>query len=184
MAGKGRPAASDVARVAESLREAICSGAIAPGEQISTGAPGWPWGLNGATARSALAVVRGQGLAYWHRNWYYAAPGGPPQPGVSARLGRLLAAARAASGVTVPMLAARVVDGNGPWGPGGREHMIGLRVAAITAAEAGAWQPRRAWRHIDAALHAGGTLLHVHDNLYAGQHPLAGASSHGKGYVP
>ena len=44
--------------------------------------------------------------------------------------------------------------------------MIGLRIADITAAEHGTWQPRRAWQHFDAAVRAGGILVrarHLHD---------------------
>ncbi len=90
---------------------------------------------------------------------------------MTARLGRVLAGVRDALGLTVPALATRIVDGDGPWGPGSRQHMIILRIADITAAENGTWQPRQAWRHIDAAVHADGTLLRVHDNLYACQRP-------------
>jgi hypothetical protein len=159
-----------ISHIAAELRQAIASGAIPPGEQIRAGSPGWPCGLSGATARSALAIVRRQGLACWHRHGYYAAPGGSPQPAVSARLGHVLAGVRAAAGVTVGGLAARIVDGDGPWGPGGRQVMIGLRVADIAAAEDGAWRPWWLWERVDAALDAGGTLLRVHDTLYACQH--------------
>ena len=170
-----------VAAVAASLRRAIAGGAIAPGERIRAGVPGWPCGLSGTTVRSALAIVRGQGLAYWHRYGYYAAPAGPPLPTVSIRLGRVLAGVRAAAGVTVAGLAADIVDGDGPWGPGGREHMIGRRVAEITAAENGAWQPRWVWERIDAAVSAGGTLLRVHDNLFTGQDFHRPITTHRKG---
>jgi hypothetical protein len=91
---------------------------------------------------------------------------------VTARLGRVLAGTREVLGLSVARLAARIVDGNGPWGPGGREHMISLRTADITAAEHGTWQPRRTWQHIDAAVLAGGTILRVHDHLYTCQHSL------------
>ena len=156
--------APEVTRAAEGLREAIASGAIAPGERIRAGSPGWPCGLSGTTARSALAIIRRDGLAHWHRHSYYAAPAGPPQPAVIALLGQVLAAAREALGLSIPGLAARIVDGNGPSGPGGRQYMISLRIADITAAENGTWRPRQTWQHIDAALRAGGTLLRVHDD--------------------
>jgi hypothetical protein len=162
--------APEVTRVAEGLRRAIGSGAIAPGERIRVGSPGWPCGLSGIIARSALAIVRRDGLAHWHRHEYYAAPAGPPQPAVTARLGRVLAASRQVLGLSIPGLAARIVDGDGPWGPGGREYMISLRIADITAAENGTWRPRQAWEHFDAAMRAGGTLLRIHDSLYARRH--------------
>jgi hypothetical protein len=161
--------APEITQVAASLRQAISCGAIAPGEWIRAGSPGWPCGLSGTTARSALAIIRREGLAHWHRHGYYAAPAGPPQPAVTALLGQVLAGTREVLGLSIPGLAARIVDGNGPWGPGGREYMIGLRVADITAAENGAWRPRQTWQHIDAAMRAGGTLLRVHDDLYTRQ---------------
>jgi hypothetical protein len=170
MAGDAGSPAPEVTRVVAGLRQAIGSGAIAPGERIRVGSPGWPCGLSGTTARSALAIIRRDGLAHWHRHEYYAAPAGPPQPAVTARLGRVLAASRQFLGLSVPGLAARIVDGNGPWGPGGRAHMISLRIADITAAENGIWRPRWTWQYIDAAMRAGGTLLRVHDSLYARRH--------------
>ena len=170
MPGDASGPAPAIIGVAANLRQAIASGAIPPGEQIRVGSPGWPCGLGGTTARSALAIVRRQGLAHCHRHVYYAAPGGPPQPAVSARLGQVLAAVRAAAGVSVARLAVRIVDGDGPWGPGGRDLMISLRVADITAAENGTWRPRWTWEHIGAAMGAGGTLLRVHDTLYTRQH--------------
>jgi hypothetical protein len=173
--------AAEIIRVAADLRQAITGGAIAPGDRIRVGSPGWPWGLSGTTARSALAIIRRDGLAHWHRHEYYAAPAGPPQPVVTARLGRVLAASRRVLGLSVSSLATRIVDGNGPWGPGGREQMISLRIADITAAEHGTWQPRRAWQHFDAAVHAGGILLRVHDNLYTRQHFSRLTAPHGKG---
>ena len=108
--------------------------------------------------------------AHWHRHSYHAAPAGPPQPAVVALLGQVLVAARDVLGLSIPRLAARIVDGNGPWGPGGREYMIRLRIADITAAENGTWRPRQTWQHIDAALRIGGTLLRVHDDSYTRQH--------------
>jgi len=162
--------ALQVTAVASGLCQAITGGAIAPGERIRVGSPGWPCGLSGTTARSALAITRRQGLAHWHRHEYYAAPAGSPQPAVGARLGRFLAGIRCAAGVTVGGLATRIVDADGPWGPSGRQYMISRRADEITAAENGAWQPRRVWQHIDAAVGASGTLLRVHDNLYACQH--------------
>jgi hypothetical protein len=173
--------APEVTQVAQDLRQAITGGAIAPGDRIRGGSPGWPWGLSGTTARSALAIIRRDGLAHWHRHEYYAAPAGPPPPAVTARLGRVLAASRQVLGLSVPGLAARIVDGNGPWGPGGREQMISLRIADITAAEHGAWQPRRAWQHFDAAVHAGGILVRVHDGLYACQQSLPAHCNSRKG---
>jgi hypothetical protein len=101
-----------------------------------------------------------------HRHSYYAAPAGPPQPAVIALLGQVLAGTREALGLSIARLAARIVDGNGPWGPGGREYMISLRIADITAAENGIWRPRQAWQQIDAALRADGALVRVHDTLY------------------
>jgi hypothetical protein len=162
--------APEVTQAAAGLRQAIGSGAIAPGERIRAGSPGWPCGLSGTTARSALAVIRRDGLAHWHRHSYYAAPAGPPQPAVTALLGQVLAGIREVLGLSIPRLAARIVDGDGPWGPGGREHMISLRIADITAAENGAWRPRQTWQQIDATVRAGGTLLRVHDSVYAWQH--------------
>jgi hypothetical protein len=182
MPGDASGPATEITRAADGLRQAIGSGAIAPGERIRVGSPGWPCGLSGTTARSALAIIRRDGLAYWHRHEYYAAPAGPPQPAATALLARVLAGTRDLLGLSVPGLAARIVDGNGPWGPGGREHMISLRVADITAAENGTWQPRRAWQHIDAAMRAGGTLLRVHDDLYTRRHssPARSNSPEGK----
>ncbi len=60
--------------------------------------------------------------------------------------------------------------------------MISLRIADITAAENGAWQPRQAWQHIDAAVQAGGSLLRVHDIFYTCQHssPARCSSPEGK----
>jgi hypothetical protein len=176
--------ADEVTLAAASLRHAITSGTIAPGERIRAGGLGWPCGLSGTVVRSALAAVRRDGLAHWHRYEYYAAPAGPPQPAVTTRLGEVLAAVRAAAGLTIAGLAARITDADGPWGPGGREHMIGLRAAEITAAEHGTWQPRRAWEHIDAAVGAGGTLLRVHDSLYAASTPRRAATIQGKGIAP
>ena len=102
MPGDATGPAPEVTRVADGLRQAIGSGAIAPGERIRVGSPGWPWGLSGTTARSALAIIRRDGLAHWHRHEYYAAPAGPPQPAVTARLGRVLAASRQVLGLSVP----------------------------------------------------------------------------------
>ena len=170
MPGDASGPAPAIIRVAANLRHAIVSGAILPGEQIRVGSPGWPCGLGGTTARSALAIVRREGLAHWHRHGYYAAPAGPPQPAVSTRLGQLLRGMRVAVGVTVGGLAACIVDGDGPWGPDGRDFIISLRVADIAAAENGTWRPRWLWEHIDAAVGAGGTLLRAHDTLYACQH--------------
>jgi hypothetical protein len=161
--------APEATRVAVDLRQAIIGGAIAPGDRIRVGSPGWPWGLSGTTARSALAIISRDGLAHWHRHEYYAAPSGPPQPAVAASLGRVLAASRQVLGLSVSSLAARIVDGNGPRGPGGRAQMISLRIADITAAEHGTWQPRRTRQHFDAAVHAGGILVRVHDGLYSCQ---------------
>jgi hypothetical protein len=58
--------------------------------------------------------------------------------------------------------------------------MIGLRIADITAAESGAWLPRWAWEHFDTALRAGGTLLRVHDTLYACQRYSPPAHHHSR----
>ena len=170
MPGDATGPAPEIVRVAAELGRAIACGAIAPGERIRAGSPGWPCGLSGTTARSALAIIRRDGLAHWHRHSYYAAPAGPPQPAVIAILGQVLASTREVLGLSIARLAARIVDGNGPWGPGGREYMISLRIADITAAENGIWRPRQTWQHIDAALRAGGTLVRVHDNLYICQH--------------
>ncbi len=49
--------------------------------------------------------------------------------------------------------------------------MIELRASDITSAEAGAWTRRYVWEWLDTALDADGTLLRIHDNLYANQHP-------------
>ncbi len=84
-------------------------------------------------------------------------------------LGRALAEVRGSLGISVPGLAALIADNRGPWGPGGWEHMVVLRMADITAIEAGTWKPRWVWEYIDTALNAGGTLLRIHDNLYAHQ---------------
>jgi len=174
--------ALEITQVAASLRQAITCGAIPPGDRIRAGSPGWPCGLSGTTARSALAIIRRDGLAHWHRHSYYAAPAGPPQPAVIAILGQVLVGTREALGLSIARLAARIVDGNGPWGPGGRAYMISLRIADITAAENGIWRPRLTWQHIDSALRAGGTLVRVHDGLYTRQHfsPARSNSLEGK----
>ena len=59
--------------------------------------------------------------------------------------------------------------------------MISLRVADITAAENGAWRPRQTWQHIDSAMRAGGTLLRVHDSVYAASTLQGFITTHGKG---
>ena len=102
MPGDANRPATGIAEVVASLRQAIACGAIPPGEQVRGGSPGWPRGLNGATARSALAILHRDGLAHWHRHAYYAAPAGPPQPAVTARLGRVLAGVRDALGLSRP----------------------------------------------------------------------------------
>jgi DNA-binding GntR family transcriptional regulator len=141
MPGDASGPAPAITRVAARLRQAIASGAIPPGEQIRLGCPGWPCGLGGTAARAALAIVRREGLAHWHRYGYYAAPAGPPLQAVNIRLGRVLTEVRAAVGVTVGGLAARIADGDGPWESGGRDLVIGLRIADITAAENGTGKP-------------------------------------------
>ncbi len=156
-------------RIAGLLRAGITTGEIPPGELFSSWRVRWLMYLNGNAIRSAGAALRREGIVFCHDREHYTAPAGPPQTPVSARLGRALAEARSHLGISVAGLAAQIADDRGPWGPGGWEHMLMLRMADIIDIEAGAWRPRWVWEYVDTALNVGGTLLHIHDNLYAHQ---------------
>jgi hypothetical protein len=160
-------AGDEVARVIALLRPAILAGVIPPGAKLAGGRIGATTGVHGNQVARALGLLRAEGLAHWEGHAFYAAPAGPPDPRAGVWLGRMLAAARAAEGLSVPWLAARAAGAHGDDSPDTRKSLAARRAADITAAEAGTWQPRHAWQWIDAGLQAGGNLLRVHDLAYS-----------------
>lgn len=168
------PDPAEVGRVAAELGHAITTGAIPPFCGLQYAAIARQHATTLVTARSALALLRRAGLAIYHPpgpvSYYYAAPAGPPDPAITARLGRIVTTARTATGLSITGLATRITDAHGPYSAHGRQHVISLRKGEITAIENGTWHPRYTWAWIDAALPAHGTLLAIHDRLYTNQH--------------
>jgi len=156
---------ADIERVAGILRRDITAGVIRPGE--------WLWempiarshGCRTATAVSALAVIRREGLARCRDRRYYAIACAAGLEAASARMGEALALFRRASRMTPAELAAAMDSPGEP--EQDREDFIGRWSADITAAEAGAWQPAFFWGSCDDGLDAGGMLRRIHDYEYS-----------------
>ena len=143
-------------RMAAALRRDIAYGHIPPGALIPRYGYAERYHAGPATAHKALKVLERQGLAWSHDYIHYAAPAGPPDPAVAARLGATLARLREAADRGPADLA------TGRWD-----------ARHVAEAENGTWQPRDFWAAMDTALGADGTLLKVHDNYYAGPVPDA-----------
>jgi hypothetical protein len=156
---------SDIERIAGILRRDIAAGVIRPGE--------WLWemfiaqshGCRTATAVSALAVIRREGLARCQDRRYYAITCAAGVEAASARMGEVLSLFRRASHMTPAGLAAAMNTSGKP--ESARKDFIGRRTADIVATEAGAWQPAFFWGSCDDGLAAGGMLRRVHDYEYS-----------------
>ncbi len=157
-------------RLAEAVRRDIIYGHLPPGALIPDRDYGKRYHVGPVTAYRAVEDLEQENLI--HRRSYnmYAAPGGPPRPAASARLGTMLAQLRETARRTPGDLA------TGRW-----------KTEHVTDAEAGTWQPRDFWQAMDTKLGADGTLLKIHDNYYAGPAPAVpdpGPPDPGPPHVP
>jgi DNA-binding FadR family transcriptional regulator len=150
--------ARDPARLIAALRRDIVYGHLPPGTRIPALEYAQRYRVGPATSSRAVQTLQEEGLVWVHRYREYAAPAGPPASAVAARLGTTLAQLRQAAGRQPASLAAAVRWWN---------------THDITAAEDGTWQPRGFWQAVDTALGADGTLVKLHDTLYAGPVPAA-----------
>jgi DNA-binding GntR family transcriptional regulator len=154
------------------VRRDITAGVTGPGEWLSEQGIAMEHGCTFSTARSALAVIRREGLALYRGRSYYAIRCAAALQAASARMGEVLALFRRASGMTPVQLAAAMAS------PGqiarARDRFTRRWTADITAAEAGTWQPAFFWGSCDDGLDAGGMLLRIHDYEYS--RPAAPAS--------
>jgi DNA-binding GntR family transcriptional regulator len=152
----------------DSLRRDILSGAIAPGTYLECKVIAARHGVRGRTALTALARLRAEGIVYFDGHTRYAAPAGPPDPAVNARLGTEFMLRREDAGLTVEQLAAkRPIDRDSPGGL--RAH----NAYFILDAESGKWFPREFWAELDHGLAAQGALLRMHDSLYSAASPAS-----------
>lgn len=157
--GPGIPPGTDIRphmRMAAALRRDIVYGHIPPGARIPQYEYAERYHVGPAKAHNVVKMLGREGLAWTYAHLDYAAPAGPPDPAVAARLGAVLTHARDTADRDPADLA------TGKWD-----------ASHVTEAENGTWQPRAFWAAMDTALGAGGTLLKVHDNYYAGPVPDA-----------
>jgi hypothetical protein len=140
------------------VRAQITDGTLKPGQPAPSGdALARLTGFSTLTCRKALRTLIRDGIltpgpspAARPR---VAAPGGPRPGDAARRLSRALAAARRASGLTQPALAA----------------ITGYSVTTIGHAETGRlWQSRDFWEKADLTLAAGGELTRLYDAYRAG----------------
>jgi hypothetical protein len=156
---------ADIERIAGILRRDIAAGVIRPGEWLWQTSIAASHRCSTATAVSALAVIRREGLARCLDRRYYAIACPATLETASARMGKVLSLFRRASRMTPAELAAAM---NTP-GESEQEHkdFIGRWSADIIAAEAGTWQPAFFWGSCDDGLNAGGMLRRIHDYEYS-----------------
>jgi DNA-binding transcriptional regulator YhcF (GntR family) len=143
-------------RMADAVRRDIVYGHLPPGTRIPELEYAKRYHVGPVTAYRTVEDLEDEKLVYRRSYYRYAAPGGPPDPAVTARLGTMLARLRETARRDPEDLA------TGQWKP---RH--------VTDAENGTWQPRDFWAAMDTSLGADGTLLKIHDNYYAGPAPTA-----------
>lgn len=156
---------AEVKRVAGIVRRDIATGVTGPGEWLREQGIAMRHGCTRSMARSALAVIRREGLAPCRGGHYYAITCPATLEAASARMGGVLALFRRASRMTPAELAAAMASPRET--TQARRHFTRRWTADITAAEAGAWQPAFFWGSCDDGLDAGGMLLRIHDYEYS-----------------
>jgi DNA-binding transcriptional regulator YhcF (GntR family) len=152
-------------RVAAAIRRQIADGTLRPGQPAPSGAElSRVFGFSTLTCRKALRALIADGLLVpgpsrnaRPRVADPAAPGLDRDLADAARaLSAGLAARRHAAGLTQAELA----------------ELAGVSVTTVGHAETGrTWQSRRFWDRADAALHAAGDLLRLHDAYRAASSP-------------
>jgi DNA-binding XRE family transcriptional regulator len=156
------------------VRAQITDGTLKPGQPAPSGdALARLTGFSTLTCRKALRTLIRDGIltpglspAARPR---VAVPGGPRPGDAARRLSRALAAARRASGLTQPALAA----------------LTGYSVTTIGHAETGRlWQSRQFWEKADLTLAAGGGLTSLYDAYRAETASPASPASPGQPGTP
>jgi DNA-binding transcriptional regulator YhcF (GntR family) len=158
-------------RVAAAIRRQIADGTLRPGQPAPSGAElSRVFGFSTLTCRKALRALIADGLLVpgpsrnaRPRVADPAAPGLDRDLADAARaLSAGLAARRHAAGLTQAELA----------------ELARVSVTTVGHAETGrTWQSRRFWERADAALHAAGDLLRLHDAYRAASSPQQGQRS-------
>jgi Bacterial regulatory proteins, gntR family len=143
-------------RMADAVRRDIVYGHLPPGTRIPEPDYAKRYHVGPVTAYRTVEDLEDENLVYRHSCYRYAAPGGPPDPAVTARLGTILTSLRETARRDPEHLA------TGRW-----------TTLHVTDAENGTRQPRDFWQAMDTSLGADGTLLKIHDNYYADPEPTA-----------
>ena len=165
MTTAGGPALPKYLRVAAVIRRQIADGTLRPGQPAPSGAElSRVFGFSTLTCRKALRALIAEGLLV---------------PGPSANARPRVADPQAPDLERDLADAARALSA----GLAARRHAAGLtqaelaelaRVSVTTIGHAetgGTWQSRRFWERADAALHAAGDLLRLHDAYRAASSP-------------
>src|SRR3984885_11660421 len=165
MTTPGGPALPKYLRVAAVIRRQIADGTLRPGQSAPSGAElSRAFGVSTLTCRKALRALIAEGLLVpGPSNNARPRVADPQAPDVERDLAAAaralsagLAARRHATGLTQAELAA----------------LAGVSVTTVGHAETGrTWQSRRFWERADAALHAAGDLLRLHDAYRAASSP-------------
>jgi DNA-binding transcriptional MocR family regulator len=148
------------------VRAQVADGTLRPGQAAPSGASlASLTGFDPLTCRKALRVLEREGVLMpgptpSARLRVKALPGAGPEDAARS-LSRALAAARRASGLTQPALAA----------------LTGYSVTTIGHAETGwLWQPRQFWEKTDLTLAAAGELTRLYDAYRAETASTGGAT--------
>ena len=145
-------------RIAAWLRRAITAGAIPPGTWLDHSDIAPRFGAPAQAAIHAFAILQRERLVYYHDRRRYAAPAGPPDDAVNARMGSILARLLRETGKTAEELADAIPN---------QHRYAYVHRSDVIEALAGSWQNRHFWESCDTALNAQGTLLRLHDTSYA-----------------
>lgn len=158
-------------RVAAAIRRQIADGALRPGQPAPSGAElSRAFGFSTLTCRKALRALIAEGVLVpgpsRNARPRVADPAAPELERDLADAARALsaglAARRHAAGLTQAELA----------------ELARVSVTTVGHAETGrTWQSRRFWERADAALHAAGDLLRLHDAYRAASSPQQGQRS-------